>query len=79
MPVNQYFQSGNGIGNAAEQRLHEDLIIESLRQFGHDIYYMPRTLVNKDIILGEDVGGTHRTCGNYWRNWMEAKVKFSGI
>ena len=55
MPVNQYFQSGNGIGNAAEQRLHEDLIIESLRQFGHDIYYMPRTLVNKDIILGEDV------------------------
>jgi len=55
MPTNQYFQSGNGIGNAAEQRLHEDLIIESLRQFGHDIYYMPRTLVNKDIILGEDV------------------------
>jgi hypothetical protein len=55
MPVNHYFQTGNGIGSAAEKRLHEDLIIESLRQFGHDVYYLPRTLVNKDLILGEDV------------------------
>lgn len=23
--------------------------------YGHDVYYLPRTLVNKDIILGEDV------------------------
>ena len=55
MPVNHYFQSGDGIGNTAEQRLHEDLIIEGLRIYGHMVYYLPRTLVNKDIILGEDV------------------------
>ncbi len=55
MPVNHYFQTGNGIGSTAEKKLHEDLIIESLRQFGHDVYYLPRTLVNKDLILGEDV------------------------
>lgn len=55
MPVNHYFQSGNGIGNNAEQILHENLIIEGLRIYGHDVFYLPRTLVNKDIILGEDV------------------------
>lgn len=53
--MNHYFQDGNGIGNRAEQTLHEDLIIEGLRIYGHMVYYLPRTLVNKDIILGEDV------------------------
>ena len=55
MPVNHYFQSGNGIGNTAEKRLHEDLIIEGLKIYGKDVYYLPRTLVNQDLILGEDV------------------------
>ena len=55
MPVNHYFQGGMGIGNAAEKRLHEDIVVESLKMFGNDVYYLPRTLVNKDIILGEDV------------------------
>ena len=55
MPVNHYFQNGNGIGDTAEKRLHEDLIIEGLKIYGHDCYYLPRTLVNQDLILGEDV------------------------
>ena len=54
MAVNHYFQGGNGIGNTSEQRLHEDLIIEGLKIYGHDCYYLPRTLVNRDLILGED-------------------------
>ena len=54
MAVNHYFQGGRGIGNAAEKRLHEDIIIESLKIFGQDIYYLPRTLVNRDLVLGED-------------------------
>ena len=53
MAVNHYFQGG-GIGNDAEKRLHEDIIIESLKIFGQDIYYLPRTLVNRDLVLGED-------------------------
>jgi hypothetical protein len=53
--MNPYFQSGNGIGNFSEQRLYEDLIIEGLKVYGNLVYYLPRTLVNKDIILGEDV------------------------
>ena len=26
-----------------------------MKIYGHDVYYLPRTLVNKDLILGEDV------------------------
>ena len=54
MAVNHYFQGGNGIGNANEKRLHEDLIIEGLKIYGQDVYYLPRTIVNRDLILGED-------------------------
>ena len=55
MAVNHNFQGGNGIGNDAEKRLHENLIIEGLKIYGFDCYYLPRTLVNQDLILGEDV------------------------
>ena len=55
MATNHYFQGGNGIGNDSEKRLHEDLIIEGLKIYGQDVYYLPRTLVNHDLILGEDV------------------------
>ena len=50
MPVNHYFQGGNGIGNQNEKRLYEDLIVEGLKIYGHDVYYLPRTLVNRDLI-----------------------------
>jgi hypothetical protein len=54
MAVNHFFQGGNGIGNKNEKSLYEDLIIEGLKIYGHDVYYLPRTLVNQDLILGED-------------------------
>ena len=38
----------------SEQNLYEDLVIESLKIFGQDVYYIPRTLVNRDDILNED-------------------------
>lgn len=37
-----------------EQDLIEDLIIESIRVYGHDVFYIPRTLVAKDDLLNED-------------------------
>ena len=40
---------------ANEQNLYEDIIIESLKIYGQDVYYMPREIVNEDKILGEDV------------------------
>src|SRR5210317_2362932 len=54
MAVNHYFQNSNGIENTSEKRLYEDLIIEGLKIYGQDVYYLPRTLVNQDLILGED-------------------------
>ena len=54
MATNFYFQSGNTSGTTSEQRLVEDLIIESLKIYGHDIFYLPRTSVKQDDVLGED-------------------------
>ena len=50
MPRNVYFSQAV----RSEQHLYEDLVIESLKIFGQDVYYVPRTLVERDTILGED-------------------------
>jgi hypothetical protein len=50
MPTNVYFSHGT----RNEQYLIEDLIIESLKIYGNEFTYIPRTLVSKDNILGED-------------------------
>jgi hypothetical protein len=39
----------------SEQRLYEDIVIESLKMFGQDVYYLPRTLINEDTIFNEDI------------------------
>ena len=44
----------NNFGSSQEQSLIEDLIIESIRIYGHDCFYLPRSLINKDNIYGED-------------------------
>ena len=41
-------------GSQAEQLTYEDIICESISIYGQDFYYIPRTLVAKDEILGED-------------------------
>ena len=39
----------------SEQNLYEDIVIESLKMYGQDVYYLPRTIVSKDTILNEDI------------------------
>ena len=57
MAVNHYFsQVVKG-----EQRLYEDIIIESLKIYGQDVYYLPRDIVNEDTILGEDVQSSYNS------------------
>lgn len=41
-------------GTKNEQLFHEDLVVEALHQYGQNFYYIPRTLIAKDEILGED-------------------------
>tara|TARA_B100000676_G_scaffold293124_1_gene329492 strand:- start:7 stop:774 length:768 start_codon:yes stop_codon:yes gene_type:complete len=50
MPTNVYFDTGT----KSEQRLYEDLIIEQLKIYGQDVFYLPRKIANKDTIFGED-------------------------
>lgn len=52
--VNHYFQSGRTIGRSSEQNLYEDLIIESMKIYGVEVYYLPRKPFNPDKILTED-------------------------
>ncbi|AOO00610.1 neck protein [Synechococcus phage S-RIM2] len=40
-------------GSAQEQTFMENLIVESIELYGQDIYYLPRTYVNRDTILNE--------------------------
>jgi len=39
----------------SEQNLYEDIVIESLKMYGQDVYYLPRDIVNEDSIFGEDI------------------------
>ena len=50
MPQSNFFSHGT----KNEQYFHEDLIVESLHIYGQNFYYIPRTLIGKDEILGED-------------------------
>lgn len=54
MAINHYFQSGIPIGRRSEQNLYEDLIIECLKIYGFEAYYIPRKFNNIDVIFGED-------------------------
>jgi len=49
--TNFYF---NNYQNSQEQTLLENLIIESIKIYGEDMYYLPRTLNNKDELYSTD-------------------------
>ena len=38
----------------AEQSLYSNLVVEAIQIHGHDVYYLDRTLVAEDNVLGED-------------------------
>ena len=39
----------------SEQKLYENIIIESLKMYGQDVYYLPREVLNKDKLFLDDV------------------------
>lgn len=54
MATNPYFSQAV----RSEQALYEDIVIESMKIYGQDVYYIPRDLVNEDNILGDDVSSS---------------------
>lgn len=51
MSTNFYF---NNFTNSQEQVLIENLVLESIKMYGHDVFYCPRTLIAKDEVYEED-------------------------
>jgi hypothetical protein len=51
MALNKYFRN---YGYSREQNVIENLIVESIKIYGIEAKYLPRTIVNQDFILGED-------------------------
>ena len=51
MATNQYF---NNFAYAREQDLVEDLTIEAIKIYGHNVKYLPKTISGIDHLFGED-------------------------
>ena len=54
MAVNKHFHTSGIAAIATEQSLYADLVSEAIHHRGHSVYYLDRTLVAEDTVLGED-------------------------
>ena len=54
MAVNSAFHTNNLQSLATERSLYQNLIKEAIQIYGHDVYYVNRTTVALDNVLGED-------------------------
>ena len=73
MSTNVYFSKGT----PNEQHLYEDLAIEAIQIYGHDVFYIPRTLVNKDELFGEDALSRFDDAYGI-EMWMETQEGYEG-
>ena len=54
MAVNKHFHTSGAAAITSEQNLYRDLVTEAIQIYGHDVYYLDRTLVAEDTVWGED-------------------------
>ena len=73
MTTNVYFSKGT----PNEKHLYEDLAIEAIQIYGHDVFYIPRTLVNKDELFGEDALSRFDDAYGI-EMWMETQEGYEG-
>ena len=73
MPTNVFFSPKVN----TEQYMFEDIIIESIKMYGQDVFYMPRKIVQRDYILGEDVESEFNTA-NTVEMFIENTEGFEG-
>jgi hypothetical protein len=73
MPTNVFFSPKVN----TEQYMFEDIIIESIKMYGQDVFYMPRKIVQRDLILGEDVESEFNTA-NTVEMFIENTEGFEG-
>lgn len=58
MATNFYF---NNFQSSMEQNLIEDLVVESIKIYGIDLYYLPKRIVNRDTVFREEELATYNT------------------
>jgi len=51
MATNPYFKQGV----KSEQNLYDDLISEAIKFYGQNMFYLPRDIINKDPVFGDDI------------------------
>jgi len=73
MSTSVYFSRGT----QSEQWLYEDLLIEAIQIRGHEVFYLPRTLVNEDDLFGEDTLSKFSDAYSI-EMWMENNEGFDG-
>ena len=61
MAVNKAFHTDNSTAIQSEKNLYSDLVKEAIQIYGHDVYYIDRTTVAIDNVLGEDSLSTFST------------------
>ena len=54
MAVNKHFHTSGAAAVTTEKNLYRDLVTEAIQIYGHDVYYLDRTLVAEDTVWGED-------------------------
>ena len=54
MAVNSFFHTSNVASIATEQSLYSNLVAEAIQIYGHDVFYIDRTIVAEDSVFGED-------------------------
>ena len=73
MSTSVYFSRGT----QSEQWLYEDLLIEAIQIRGHEVMYLPRTLVNEDDLFGEDTLSKFNDAYSI-EMWLENNEGFDG-
>ena len=73
MSTSVYFSRGT----QSEQWLYEDLLIEAIQIRGHEVFYLPRTLVNEDDLFGEDTLSKFNDAYSI-EMWLENNEGFDG-
>ena len=58
MATNFFF---NNFQSSMEQNLIEDLVVESIKIYGIDLYYLPKRVVNRDTVFREEELATYNT------------------
>ena len=58
MATNFFF---NNFQSSMEQNLIEDLVVESIKIYGIDLYYLPKRVINRDTIFREEELATYNT------------------